>query len=81
MRSQRGSIFRMNTRNITLIGAMVISFILTTAVIYIPFFREIFEFEHISLIEYAIAMLLAISVIPIVEVVKAIQRTAAKRAE
>lgn len=81
MRSQRGSIFRMNTRNIALIGAMVISFILTTAVIYIPFFREIFEFEHISLMEYAIAMLLAVSVIPIVEVIKAIQRAAAKKAE
>lgn len=81
MRSQRGSIFRMNTRNIALIGAMVISFILTTAVIYIPFFREIFEFEHISLMEYGIAMLLAVSVIPIVEVIKAIQRAAAKKAE
>ena len=74
MRSQRGSIFRMNTQNIVLIGAAVISFILTSAVIYIPFLSNIFEFEHISLAEYGIAMLLAICVIPIVEIVKVIQR-------
>ncbi len=74
MRSQRGSIFRMNTQNIVLIGAAVISLILTTAVIYIPILSGVFEFEHISLAEYGIAMLLAICVIPIVEIVKAIQR-------
>lgn len=74
MRSQRGSLFQMSTKNVVLIGAAVISFVLTTAVIYIPFLSEIFEFEHISLMEYGIAMLLAICVIPIVEVVKAIQR-------
>ncbi len=74
MRSQRGSIFRMNTQNVVLIGAAAMSLILTTAVIYIPFLSNIFEFEHISLEEYGIAMLLAVSVIPIVEIVKAIQR-------
>ncbi len=74
MRSQRGSIFKMNTHNLTLYGAMIASFVLTTGVIYIPFFREVFEFEHISLIEYGIALLLALCVVPIVEVVKAIQR-------
>ncbi len=74
MRSQRGSIFRMNTQNIVLIGAALISFVLTTAVIYVPFLSNIFDFEHISLAEYGIAMLLALSVIPIVETVKTIQR-------
>jgi P-type Ca2+ transporter type 2C len=74
MRSQRGSIFRMKTQNIVLIGAAVISLVLTTAVIYVPFLSNIFEFEHISLTEYAIAMLLALSVIPVVELVKALQR-------
>ncbi len=74
MRSQRGSIFRMNAQNIVLIGAALISFVLTTAVIYVPFLSNIFDFEHISLAEYGIAMLLALSVIPIVETVKAIQR-------
>lgn len=75
MRSQRGSLFRMKTQNMILVGAAAISFVLTTAVIYVPFLSNIFEFEHISLAEYAIAMLLAVCVIPIVEVVKAIQRS------
>ncbi len=74
MRSQRGSIFRMNTQNAVLVGAAVISFVLTTAVIYIPFLSNIFEFEHISFAEYGIAMLLAVCVIPVVEIVKAVQR-------
>ncbi len=78
MRSQRGSIFRMNTQNVVLIGAAVMSLVLTTAVIYVPFLSNIFEFEHISLMEYAVAMLLAVSVIPVVEIVKAIQRKLAK---
>ncbi|MDF2487115.1 MAG: ATPase, P-type (transporting), superfamily, subfamily, partial [Herbinix sp.] len=47
---------------------------LTTAVIYVPFLSNIFEFEHISFTEYGIAMLLAICVIPVVEIVKAVQR-------
>lgn len=78
MRSQRGSIFKMNTHNIVLYGAMAISFLLTTAVIYVSFLSNIFEFEHISVTEYGIAMLLALSVIPIVEIVKAIQRKLSK---
>jgi Ca2+-transporting ATPase len=64
----------MKTHNIVLYGAMAISFLLTTAVIYVPLLSNIFEFEHITAAEYGIAMLLALSVIPIVEIVKAIQR-------
>lgn len=74
MRSQRGSIFRMNTHNVVLYGAAAVSLILTTAVIYVPFLSNIFEFEHISIAEYSIAMLLAICVIPVVELIKALQR-------
>lgn len=78
MRSQRGSIFKMKRKNMYLFGAMVISFVLTTLVISVPFLAEIFEFEHITIQEYGIAMLLAISVIPIVEIVKLIQRKISK---
>lgn len=74
MRSQRGSIFKMKSHNIYLIGAMLLSLVLTTAVIYVPLLSDAFGFEHISLLEYSIAMLLAVSVIPLVEIVKAIQR-------
>ncbi|ROR22102.1 Ca2+-transporting ATPase [Mobilisporobacter senegalensis] len=78
MRSQRGSIFKMKRKNMYLFGAMIVSFILTTTVISVPFLAEIFEFEHISIQEYGIAMLLAVSVIPIVEMIKAIQRSVKK---
>ncbi len=78
MRSQRGSLFAMKHGNKTLFLAGFASFILTTMVIYVPFLATAFEFEHISLLEYGIAMGLAASIIPIVEVVKFFQRKKAK---
>ncbi|WP_444641402.1 cation-translocating P-type ATPase [Caproiciproducens sp. R1] len=78
MRSQRHSIFSMRKQNGYLIGAMLVSLLLTTAVIYIPALAFAFQFEEISLLEYSVALLLAFSVIPIVEIVKAFQRKFAK---
>lgn len=78
MRSQYGSIFRIKSHNFFLFGSMILSFILTAAVIYIPFMRDAFGFAHISFTEYAIAIALAVLVIPIVEVVKLIQRKVKK---
>ena len=80
MRSQRGSVFGLKNMNWYLFGARVLSFVLTTAVIYIPPIAAIFEFEMISLAEYGVEMALAISVIPIVEIVKLIQRKFKKKA-
>jgi len=74
MRSQRKSILNLKYHNLYLYGAMVISLVLTTAVIYIPVFKNMFEFEAISAFEYFLAMALAITVIPVVELVKLIQR-------
>lgn len=79
MRSRTGSIFKLKHHNFYIFGAMVASLLLTTAVIYIPFLSEAFQFEHISFTEYVVSLALAFSVIPIVEIVKAIQRAAAKR--
>lgn len=73
-RSRRGSVFAIGHHNLLLFGAMLFSLLLTTAVIYIPFLSELFAFEHISLMEYLVSLGLAVSVIPIVELVKAIQR-------
>ena len=78
MRSRRASIFTMKTQNWFLWGAMVLSLILSTAVIYIPFLAKAFDFAEISIAEYFTAMALAIVVIPIVEIVKLIQRTIEK---
>ena len=78
MRSTNQSIFKLKSRNMYLYGAMIASLVLTTAVIYVPFLSEAFGLEHISLVEYAISMALSISVIPVVEIIKAIQRKANK---
>jgi len=74
MRSQYKSIFSIKNHNFYLFGSMLLSFILTAAVIYVPFLRDAFGFTSISFMEYAIALALSILVIPIVELVKIIQR-------
>ncbi len=79
MRSQRGSVFSLKTQNAVLWGAGAMSLVLTTAVIYVPFLANAFSFEKISPLEYGVAMALAFSVIPIVEIVKLIQRAIIKR--
>lgn len=79
MRSLRKSVFTLKGHNKFLWGAMLISFLCTTAVIYVPFLSSAFGFAHISLREYGIAILLAATIIPIVEFVKWIQRMAEKK--
>lgn len=74
LRSQRKSILHMKHHNIFLIGGMALSLILTTAVIYLPGVNTAFGFEHISIPEYLVALGLAFSIIPVVEVVKFFQR-------
>lgn len=78
MRSRRGSIFTLHSHNKFLYGAMIISLILTTVVIEVPFIAAAFKFTPIDLEEYAIALGLAVLIIPIMEVVKAIQRKLGK---
>ncbi len=79
MRSQRKSVFSLKTQNKVLWAAMLGSLLLTTAVIEIPFIAKAFGFIQIGWDEYGIAMALAILVIPIVEIVKLIQRICAKK--
>lgn len=74
MRSRRKSVFTLKKQNVFLWGAMALSLVLTTAVIYIPFLANAFGFESISLLEYGVALLLAVTIIPIVELIKWIQR-------
>ena len=78
MRSQRSSIFTMNTQNIYLWGAMIAALVLTTCVIKIPFLANLFEFEPISFTEYFVALGIAFLIIPIVETVKFFQRLSSK---
>ena len=59
--------------------AMLGSLLLTTAVLEIPALAAAFGFTPISWAEYGIAMALAVMVIPIVELVKLVQRKKAAR--
>lgn len=79
LRSQTKSIFTILHQNKFLWGAMGLSLILTTAVIYIPGLSDAFQFTHISLPEYFTALGLAILVIPVVEAVKFFQRLYEKK--
>ena len=79
MRSQRQSVFSLKRQNLYLWGAASLSLVLTLVVLYVPFLQEAFSFEHISFFEYGIALVLAFMIIPLVEIVKAIQRGVAKR--
>ena len=74
MRSLHGSIFTIKGQNKWLWGAGILSFLLTSVVVEVPFLCNAFELASLSLTEYAIAMVLAVSIIPIVEIVKLIQR-------
>lgn len=74
MRSRRQSIGKMGSMNWYLIGAMVLSLVLSTVVIYVPFLKEAFDFAAIDAREYFTALVLAVLVIPIVEIIKLIQR-------
>ena len=74
MRSRRQSIFHMPHHNKWLWLSMVASLVCTTAVIYVPFLSRAFGFASISLMEYGIAVVIALSILPIMELVKWIQR-------
>ncbi len=82
MRSQRGSSVAMvfkGHHNVALYGAMIGSFLLTTAVVEIDFLSNLFGFAHLDLTAYLISLGLAFLVIPIVEIVKACQRKFGKK--
>jgi len=78
MRSRRGSIFKMHSSNKFLWLSFIVSLICTVGVINVPFLRVAFKFEHISFAEYMVAMVLAVSIVPIMEITKAIQRKLSK---
>ncbi len=78
MRSQRGSIFKLPGQNKFLLGASLAALIATTLVCEVPAIAGAFGFTTVSLAEYVIALALGALVIPIVEIVKLVQRKLAK---
>jgi len=79
MRSQRGSIFKLKGQNVLLLGAAAAALVLTTLVCEVNFLANAFGFTHVNLTEYAIAVGLGVLMIPVVEIVKFIQRKLAKQ--
>ncbi len=71
-RSINHSLFSMKKQNKFLWGAFILSFILTTIVIYVPGINTMFEFAPISLTEYGISIALAFTIIPFTELTKLI---------
>lgn len=78
MRSQRGSIFALPTMNWMIVGSAVASLVATTVVCEVPALAEAFNFTSVEFGEYAVAILIGACIIPIVELVKYIQRKCAK---
>ena len=74
LRSRKQSIFTMKKQNKFLWLAMLFSLISTLSVVCIPFLASAFQLEVISIKECIISILMASTVIPIVEVVKYFKR-------
>jgi len=79
MRSLKRSIFTMKKQNVWLWGAAGLSLLLTTLVIEVPFLASAFSLASLGFAEYGIAIGLAFLVIPIVEIVKLVQRQIEKK--
>ena len=81
MRSQRKSLFTLKKQNVLLWLAALASFVLSVSVCIIPEVAAMFDLNAIGLGELAIALGLGFCVIPIVELVKLVQRAVAKKKE
>ena len=79
MRSLRGCIFTMGTKNKALVWAAVGSIAATTLVCEVPFLAEAFGFTPVSFVEYVIAMGIGMLGMVIVEIVKTFQRRAMRK--
>jgi Ca2+-transporting ATPase len=66
-------------RNMWLWGAFAWTFVLTCGVIFVPVLRGLFGFTAIYLQEFLIALAMAFTIIPVTEVVKAVQRARMKK--
>ncbi len=74
MRSLHGSIFTMKYQNVWLWGAGILSFVLTTVVVEVDVLANAFSLARLDLMEYGIAIGLALAIVPIVEICKVFTR-------
>ncbi len=79
MRSQRKSLFGVKDQNKWLWWAAIGSFAATALVCEVPFLAKAFGFASVGLVEFLVAIGIGACIIPIVEIVKFIQRKAEKK--
>ena len=79
MRSLDKSLFSLKGHNKYLYWSLIGSFIATVLVLYVPFLRNAFSFQHISIFEFAVALILAFMIIPIVEIQKVFKRAGERK--
>ena len=71
IRSERDSLFNLRVRsNLPLLGAVILTFMLQMATIYVPALNSIFKTAPLSLLELAITLAIAAVVLVTVEVEK-----------
>ncbi len=78
LRSSTNSLFSVKSSNKYLLLAMILSFVLTLTVIYIPGLNTVFELTALPLVNVVEAIGIALLIIPIVEVEKLISRNIGK---
>ena len=76
MRSIKHSSLTLKHQNVLLWGAAGISLALSLLVIYVPFLAGVFSLEPLTAKELALSSVLAVSVIPVIELVKGVQTKA-----
>ena len=80
MRSQKKSLFQLDHGNKMLTLAALGSAFLTLIVVFVPFVStELFGFVYLDWWLYLVAVFLAFLVIPVVEIVKFVERKADKK--
>ena len=78
-RSLTGNIFKIKTQNKLLWASLAASLVLTLAIIYLPGVNVVFKLVPLTAKELLTSLCLAVTIIPIIETGKAIQRAIAKR--
>ena len=74
MRSNKKSLFELHYFNYYLLGTMIISFVLSVIIIYVPFINHLFDFAPLDFKMFMLAIGLGISIIPLVELYKLIKK-------
>jgi Ca2+-transporting ATPase len=75
MRSLKGSVFSLKHSNSFLLFSVLASMMLTLPIIFVPVLRNVFSLVQLSGTQLLYAILLAAAIVPIVEIVKAVQRS------